>query len=59
LQCRGCSRRIWFWQARYSLHDGRSILDFHGECAVDWVLGLLNMWLSNARRDPFKKVPRW
>jgi hypothetical protein len=38
MKCESCRRRIWFWQARYTLLNGSAVLDFHGECACDWLL---------------------
>jgi len=56
--CKHCTRRIWFWQARYTLEylDAGVLVAtfrFHGECACDWLMSVVN---ANISRFAMRKV---
>ena len=56
--CAYCYKRIWFWEARFTIQSVQVPLDelgtlrvltefpFHGECACAWILKALNNHLG-------------
>ncbi len=55
-----CGRRIWFWQARFTLSSlvvpGGTEFVFHGECACKWLLKAINNHLG---QFGWRKVVGW
>lgn len=58
-RCFACWKRIWFWQARYTVHDygyPQVTMVFHGECACEWLLDALN---RSVRQERFVREVGW
>lgn len=56
-RCNGCGRRIFFWEARYSIWNCVEALHFHGECACDWLLDSLNLVLAKGDWRRWNRLP--